>query len=508
MGKIIFLPLDERPCNYVYPMYIGKISGMDVEMVPKSLMGNFKKAADVNAIWEWTREKAENGDILIVSMDLFLYGGIVPSRLHQLSSQVCCQRLERLRSLKREKTDLTIYAFQLITRAPARDGSGEEPDYYEDYGYRIYRYGVLLDKERLNMITEEEAGEKEQIEEEVPLEVREDFLRRRAINYENNKRTIDLAAEGIIDFLIIPQDDCRAYGYAPSERRGLAAYAAEKSMFSRIYFYPGADEVGCTLLARAINQTAGKAPLIYPDYSSLRGKYQIPSYEDRSIGETVQYQLLAAGCRIAETSREADGILLVHPPTEFSLRLEKELISDEIYMESERNLQAFTERIKEYLERGQLCGVADCAIPNTADRALMQFLYEQGLLERIGAYGGWNTSSNTLGTVIAHLTALFHTDKDQGKTCAEEFRFFRYLEDWGYMAEVRRKVSDMLPELGEGVHVLNLGDKTEKVRELIDERLKSFQETYFKTAPWDFEIGIPWNRMFEIEIKLKTKKNS
>ena len=66
----------------------------------------------------------------------------------------------------------------------------------------------------------------------------------------------------------------------------------------------------------------------------------------------------------------------------------------------------------------------------------------------------------------------------------------------------------MLPELGEGVHVLNLGDKTEKVRELIEERLKSFQETYFKTAPWDFEIGIPWNRMFEIEIKLKTKKNS
>ena len=55
----------------------------------------------------------------------------------------------------------------------------------------------------------------------------------------------------------------------------------------------------------------------------------------------------------------------------------------------------------------------------------------------------------------------------------------RYLEDWGYMAEVRRKVSDMLPELGEGVHVLNLGDKTEKVRELIEERLKKLPGNLF-----------------------------
>lgn len=47
-----FLPLDERPCNYNYPEYIGKISGMNVKSVPRELMGNFKNPADVEGIWE------------------------------------------------------------------------------------------------------------------------------------------------------------------------------------------------------------------------------------------------------------------------------------------------------------------------------------------------------------------------------------------------------------------------------------------------------------------------
>ena len=75
------------------------------------------------------------------------------------------------------------------------------------------------------------------------------------------------------------------------------------------YTHLGADEIGCTLLARAVNGQSGLAPAVYVDYSSLRGKTQIPSYEDRSIGETVLSHLLAAGCGEAETSAEADFVL-------------------------------------------------------------------------------------------------------------------------------------------------------------------------------------------------------
>lgn len=503
MGKIVFLPLDERPCNYIYPEYIGRISGIQMDIVPRELMGHFKQAADVEGIWEWIREHTKENDVLIVSMDLFLYGGIVPSRLHHIPEDMCAKRIERLRTLKQEKPGLKIYAFQLITRAPARNGSGEEPDYYEDYGYRIYRYGVLGDKEALGRLTQEEKQEKQKIETEIPEGILDDFLNRRKINFRNNKRTIDLAEEKILDFLIIPQDDCREYGYAPSERRELSAYAAKKDLFSKIFFYPGADEVGCTLLAKALNELRGLRPKVYVDYSSLRGKYQIPSYEDRSIGETVQYQLLAAGCSITESSAEAEAVLAVHPPTQFSLRLEKELITDQIYLESERNLPAFVNRIKEYLKKGKVCAVADCAIPNTADRALMQFLYEQKLLDKIQAYAGWNTSSNTLGTVIAHMCALLAGEEPEKNKISEEFRFLRYLEDWGYMAEVRKKVTSMLSQVDRSIYSLDLGNKGEEVSLIIQEKLQEFLYKYLPEENREFSICMPWNRMFEIGISLE-----
>lgn len=503
MNKIVFLPLDERPCNYNYPKYIGKISGMNVKSVPGELMGNFKNAADVERIWEWTQMETKDASALIVSMDLFVYGGIVPSRLHHLSEAECRDRICRLKTLKEENPELKIYAFQLITRAPAYNGSIEEPDYYEDYGYRIYRSGVLTDKKRLNLLTEEEQKEKIRLEEEVPKTVIEDFLNRRKINFRNNKCTMDLLSEGIIDFLVIPLDDCREYGYAPAERRKLASYAVSKELFSKVYFYPGADEVGCTLLARAINEERGIAPQVYIDYSSLRGQYQIPSYEDRSIGETVQYQLLSAGCEIAETSAEADAILIVNPPTPFSLRLENELITDEIFLESERNLQALMARIRKYLRRNQLCAIADCATPNMADRALMQFLYEQKLLDKVEVYAGWNTSSNTLGTTIAHLAACLNMENETQSETSREFRFLRYLEDWSYMAKVRRNVTENLAELDENIHSQDLGDKEPQVRKMVEKELKDFQRQYFPEENREFEVHMPWNRMFEVEITMK-----
>ena len=503
MNKIVFLPLDERPCNYLYPEYIGKISGSHVVLVPRNLMGDFKRPADIEGIWEWTQKEAADASVLIVSMDLFLYGGIVPSRLHHFSEEECLERVERLKLLKEKNPSLKIYAFQLITRAPARDGSGEEPDYYENYGYRIFRYGVLRDKENLRLISEEEKAEKARIEQEVPKEALDDFLNRRKVNFNNNKHSIDLLAEGVLDFLIIPLDDCRENGYAPAERRMLASYARSKELFSKVYFYPGADETGCTLLARAVNETGTKAPSVYVDYSSIRGKYQIPSYEDRSIGETVQYQLLTAGCGIAETSAEADAVLVVNPPTVFSLRLEKELITDEIFLESERNFHALVERMRKYISRGQICAVADCAIPNMADRALMQFLYEQDLLDKIDAYAGWNTSSNTLGTVIAHLSACHSVKGGEKSPVSKEFLFFRYLEDWGYMGEVRRKVTERLPEIDPHIHALDLGDKEPEVRKIVKGKLEEFQRHYFPKETWNFDLRMPWNRMFEIEITIE-----
>lgn len=508
MQKIVFLPLDERPCNYDYPDYIGRISGLTLSMPPMSLLGRFKKEADPDALWLWLKENIHGASHLVVSMDLLIYGGIVPSRLHHLSDSVCRERIGHLRELKETCPDLAIYAFQLITRAPARDGSGEEPDYYEDYGYRIFRYGVIRDKDRLGAAGPKELKEFQEIKEQVPKEYLEDFLKRREVNYQNHLYTMKLVEDHVIDYLVIPLDDCREYGYAPAERKQLSALMAEKNLLSKIYMYPGADEMGCTLLARAINSISGLEPQVYVDYSSERGRLQIPSYEDRSIGETVPYHLLAAGCGLAETSAEADFILAVNPPTPFSLRLEKELITEEVLLESERNFPAFLSRLRKYRKRGQDIALADCAIPNGADRALMQFLYEQDMLKELGAYAGWNTSSNTLGTAVAHMVSYYGAKKlghltKEGQAVSEEFRFCRYLEDWGYMAVVRRKVTEALKDMDPEIGFLDLKDKEPAVRERVFESLEQFRKKWLPEVDFSYEVSLPWNRMFEIRIQRK-----
>ena len=45
-----------------------------------ALLGNFKQAANVDGLWTWIQEQAAEATQLVLSLDMFLYGGIVPSR--------------------------------------------------------------------------------------------------------------------------------------------------------------------------------------------------------------------------------------------------------------------------------------------------------------------------------------------------------------------------------------------------------------------------------------------
>ena len=110
MQKIIFIPLDERPCNLQYPAYIGAISGLDIAFLPRELLGDFKQAADVDGLRAWMQSQASGATQIVLSIDMFLYGGIVPSRLHHLSPETCRVRLDRLRALRRDFPTLRIQA--------------------------------------------------------------------------------------------------------------------------------------------------------------------------------------------------------------------------------------------------------------------------------------------------------------------------------------------------------------------------------------------------------------
>ncbi|HHW58273.1 MAG TPA: DUF4127 family protein [Clostridia bacterium] len=508
-GRIMYIPLDERPCNYEFPRMIIDISDIDMIRPPKEILGCKKKPADVDILWEWMRQNIEGITHLVVSIDMLVYGGIVPSRIHQKQVEECLRRLLRLRELKKANNNLKIFAFNLIMRTPSYNSSEEEPDYYEEFGERIFHYGVLSDKIEQNIALEEEFKKFNTIKEHIPQKILEDYLARREINHKVNLHTVNLVKEGIIDFLIIPMDDCSKYGFSARERRKIMKYIDELDLTDRIYSYPGADEVGCTLTARAFNDIKGTKPAVFTRYSSESGKTIIPLLEDRSLSETVKYQIIAAGGITVYNSAESDFVLMVNPPSEITQKISDSWNS---YLnrgdigDPERNLNEFVEALNCYINKGKNCAVADVAFLNGADNSLMKLIRKYGLLKKLLSYGGWNTSSNTLGTVIAHsMIVSFYINRntltEEQKEKSNMFLFLRYLEDWGYQYSVRTKVTQQLDKYE--VSYYNLADKEEAISEVVKTELEKFKKENLGEFNYNIEVYMPWNRMFEVGIRLK-----
>ena len=94
MPRILLLPLDERPCNLKYPALMCEgVADADIIAPSSAILGKKKRAADTAAVSQWVMGSLGGCDAAVISIDMLVYGGIVPSRLHELSIETCMQRL-------------------------------------------------------------------------------------------------------------------------------------------------------------------------------------------------------------------------------------------------------------------------------------------------------------------------------------------------------------------------------------------------------------------------------
>lgn len=510
MACIVYLPLDERPCNAKYPAQIAAITDLELVSPPPSLLGVKKTPANTETLARWLIENAERSNDLIVSLDMLVYGGIVPSRLHHLTAQECRVRLETIAECKRRNPSLRIYANNLIMRAPAYSSSDEEPDYYARHGAELARYGWLQDKSARDGLTDAERLERDRLVAELPADVLSDFIGRRRINAEVNRLAIDMVRDGSIDFLIIPLDDNAKYGYSSSEQRELLSIVREYRLLDRVHVYPGADEVGCTLFARVFCEIKGYRPEVYIRHSSTAGPFVIPKYEDRSLGESLKCQISAAGGFIGDRASEADFVLMVNSPpvgqADMAETTQAYGARHAAYF-SEMNYREFALAINRYADKGLTVALADVATCNGSDEPLMQLLSESKLLPRIAAYAGWNTSGNTLGTVISHaIVESYYRQKGGDRSSesvlrSEAFYWARLLEDWGYQARIRSDVA--------GSHLAALGGNYFDVSAVHDEVCSLIRDKFDRFIEAELadsypgrlrleRVYLPWKRMFEV----------
>lgn len=496
--NILYISLDERPCNYKYPAeIIGKSKEVEFIVPPKSLLNKKKTVANIEGLWNFVEENIGSCDYAILSIDMMVYGGLLPSRLHQSNLEELLERLERLKNLKSINPNVKIYAFDTIMRVPSYNSSEEEPDYYEDFGERIFRISWLRDKIDKGYGDEKDRAEYEKVLSEVPVEFENDYFGRRKKNYEVTKSILKLVQEEVIEFLVIPQDDTALYGVQASEQQEHIKTIKSLDIAHKVFIYPGADEVGCTLLSRIINDYKKVTPSVFVRFSSVKGPEIIPSFEDRPYIETIKWHLTSAGLWMVDNSQDADFILMVNTPgAETTAAQTQDLGVRE--NNSMRNLMEFVTACREYIKKGKKVVISDVAYSNGSDKELINILGKFGIMSKISGYAGWNTHGNTLGTALCEGTCALHYGENR------KFIAYRYLEDCGYQSIVRQIVIDELPS--EGLSYYDFKDKEEWVENRtvmhLNEFLSKYIQPYFDEKIKINGVSFPWRRMFEVDIDI------
>lgn len=496
---IALIPLDDRPCNTRFPQQIARIGADEILVPPLELLGRFNTPGRPTALSRWL-ERTPEISALIVSVDMLAYGGLVASRKPQVGVEEALERLEVLRSFRRERPNVPIFAFNILMRlAITMDGDEAVANYYN-----VMRYARLCDEaERFDSAYLRD--ERDKVKAQIPHRVLEEYLQARARNHAVNSQMLDWLAENVFDYLLITQEDASEFGLHRQEQERLLARANELKVGDKMSLHPGADEAALTLLARHWNTNVS----FKLHASSESDMKNIAPFEDRPYDLALSQHVAAMRGVLIENeaqseSEGADFHLFVNAPVGGSQKDE----SEENRAARLERLQPFIEAVIENSKRPN-CRVALCdvAFPNGADNALMTQLEEHGVLGNLVAFSGWNTAGNTTGTLLAQCAAMQRAlwrGEDTGNL-NRNFVFERLIDDWFYQAQVRAKIERAAREAGLVPH--SMGEAGGLVESQARRELKGFAQIlakrHFDTTLRASEITLPWRRAFEADVRME-----
>ena len=434
--KICFLPIDNRPVCYSLAYDICSVDN-DIELIlpPIEMLGGLTKYADIEGLFNWL-ESVPDVDCMILSLDTLMYGGLIPSRRINDTFEQIKSRVNKLEKIIKGKK---VLAFSSIMRISNNNYNEEEKEYWKDYGKKIFEYSYKLHKTSKPPLTD------------IPDEILKDYLQTRKRNFEINKLYLKMD----FDTLVFSKDDCAEYGLNVQEAQDLEKLGGKTKT--------GADEIPLALLSRAIE----KEIKVYPKFLEQEWKDKTSNYEDVSIEKSVLGQLELGGFRIAASEKDADIVLIVNNFVE----KQGELVMgwdtkpfDKIFIPPQKPYAA-----------------ADVRFANGADNAFVEQLLEKLDLNYFYGYAGWNTSANTLGSLLAAVKVKFRAGK-YNDTAFKKLQSIRFLDDWAYQANVRGQIA----------FPTDITDMMKPYEKRVSDVLKT---------DLSFQYSYPWNRKFEIEIR-------
>eukprot|EP01112_Ceratiomyxa_fruticulosa_P007742 TRINITY_DN2005_c0_g3_i2.p1 TRINITY_DN2005_c0_g3~~TRINITY_DN2005_c0_g3_i2.p1 ORF type:complete len:545 (+),score=96.37 TRINITY_DN2005_c0_g3_i2:149-1783(+) len=515
--KVLFLPLDERFTTRFIFLNMAELTPFEIVTPPMSEISQWRTPANLTFIDEWVVQNLPGASALVFSSELYLYGGLITSRCSNDSTTTILARLQTLMNIRKEYPNINIYVSNVIMRIPAYNEDFEEPIYWNTYGWDLYSFSYYLDKYYVTG-NETDLEISKQYESMVPADIVQEFLWRRQRNHNVTMAMLEnQALWSPFTQLFITQDDNAQYGLNIMEANQLRSYVASHNLNNTVHVYPGADEVGLTMLGKMSTDLsllpARKFLLVYRNFTT---KDYIPNYEGQPMNLTVKEQVQAAGGVIVETTLLDDNSHLLLDDNEYDVVF---LINnfDTLYqVEAPNQPPPSTRSFDEYdtfipfieyaVKTGVVIAFADNMFSNGGDLLLVEWIMNITqpsnplyLIDGLSSvtYAGWNTDGNTLGTVIANSIILSFFGNKERNTW---FQMYRFLEDAQYQAVLRQELQDYVYQvITDNIDDLavDLSFYERYVWKVLNSDLMEITSWY--DLPYQLEsIYYPWNRTFEI----------
>ena len=547
--ELLLVPLDSRPVCSTMVQKLGKLAGINVIVPPKELLDNYQEPAKSKKLWQWLQNKSANYNTSIISTDILLHGSLLQTRQHIASAQEQDYFFSELNKLQKNITaspprqsnytdsaHSDKHQLQLFSVIPRLLVSDEVyPDCW--YQWHLMRYSQLLDMVQINgdyAMTKELMEYKEEIPADILSKYTSIFAQSQGFNErllahllpkaKNSKNIANTQVNATVatnaPLFIIGQDDSSPFGLPHMTATKLARHIEEHTWQTQAQLTNGADEIAALLLTRHFLQQSHWQPKLFLAYGSPKTEFKHMPYMASSVGATLRNQAQLVGAQLVEESNAADIILFVHCGDADA-----------------KPTAAEAEQLASYLKHDKHVALIDLSANFEAEEMLLPLLLEQNIsVNRLAAYAGWNTFSNSSGTALAQsiiFTGRLRQLQAQQRTTNKpllipalyadnlNFTIERMLEDYYYQKRIHPQLRPYLESFGTTPTDLEPEEK-QQTEYRIQERLSLYatwlywrslsrtpfyadtHKAYYLT---DLTVGakLPWNRIFEVDLNVHTK---
>jgi hypothetical protein len=494
--KILFLPIDERFTTYELFCKYARVADIEVVTIPFEKMGLQKRPANKQEIIKIINQQISKIDSAVISAEMLLYGGLIPSRIDNETIESLCSALDILKKIREYRPDIQIYVSASVLRIPKTSSSNEEPDYYADFGKQIFEYSFHTHRYEC-MGENEDKKTADELKNMIPAQYLEDYLSRRKRHHLINMKLIEMVRKGIISYLAVGLDDNAEYGFNVKE--GNELINASKDLQDKVLVRNGTDELQFPLLSGIVS--AKRKVKILPVYFRPECKNNIPAFESSPLCQTVKKQIIAAGADVAENSNDTDIFCLI-----INSCLDKQpqaMSSSNVFNKQIADKLSFW--LKECLAKagGRGVVIADCSFTNGSDKNVIDALFHVKPDLDSFIYGAWNTVSNTIGSIIP-LAVIKHFTMDSNERI-KKLNVERLVEDWGFMVDAR---SEIIRYLGHSTDFDTYPIPPQHLNKCYEMAHKIMQKDLNKiNLSWNLNYKLSnvhslWKRTFEIAFEI------